>query len=213
MKKRILSILLALIMVVGLLPAAVLAAETEGEALPFADVPEDAWYFDAVRYVSENGLMIGTGETTFDPEGTITRAMIVTILHRLEDGPTAEGMEFSDVAEGKYYTAAVGWASANGIVNGFPDGTFQPNGDITREQLATILYRYAQFKGIDVSIGEETNILSYNDVFDTASYAMPAFQWACGAGLVSGTPEGDLNPKGTAQRAEVAQLMMMYMLA
>ena len=204
MKKRILSILLALIMVVGLLPAAVLAAETEGEDLPFTDVPKDAWYIDAVRYVYENGLMIGTGETTFSPEGTITRAMIVTILHRLEGKPAAKGMDFSDVPEGKWYTDGVAWASANGIVNGFPEGTFQPNDPITREQLVTTLYRYAQFKEIDVSVGEDTNILSYNDVFDVGDWAMAAMQWACGMGILPGTEEGYLSPAVPATRAETA---------
>ena len=204
MKKRILSILLALIMVVGLMPAAVLAAETEGEALPFTDVPEDAWYIDAVRFVYEQGLMIGTGETTFSPEDTITRAMIVTILHRLEGEPAAAGMAFSDVAEGKWYTAGVAWASANGIVNGFPDGTFLPNDPITREQLVTILYRYAQFKELDVSVGEDTNILSYYDAFDVGDWAMPAMQWACGADILPGTEGGYLSPAVPATRAETA---------
>ena len=204
MKKRILSILLALIMVVGLMPAAVLAAEPEGEALPFTDVPEDAWYIDAVRFVYEQGLMIGTGETTFSPEDTITRAMIVTILHRLEGEPAAVGMAFSDVAEGKWYTAGVAWASANGIVNGFPDGTFLPNDPITREQLVTILYRYAQFKELDVSVGEDTNILSYYDVFDVGDWAMPAMQWACGADILPGTEDGYLSPAVQATRAETA---------
>jgi uncharacterized repeat protein (TIGR02543 family) len=204
MKKRMLSVLLALIMVVGLLPAAVLAADTEGEALPFTDVPEDAWYIDAVRYVYENGLMIGTGETTFSPDTTITRAMIVTILHRLEGEPKAKGMDFSDVPEGKWYTAGVAWASANEIVNGFPDGTFLPNDPITREQLVTILYRYAQFKKMDVSVGENTNILSYYDVFDVGDWAMPAMQWACGTGILPGTEGGYLSPAVPATRAETA---------
>ena len=206
MKKRILSILLALIMVAGLLPAAVLAADAEEEALPFTDVPEDAWYADAVAYVYEKGLMIGTGETTFSPEGTITRAMIVTILHRLEGEPADEGMSFSDVTDGKWYTAGVSWASANGIVNGFPDGTFRPDGDITREQLATILHRYAKFKEMDVSVGEDTNILSYYDALDIGGWAMSAMQWVCGASLLPEPEDGKLRPQDAATRAETAVL-------
>ncbi len=209
MKKRMFSLLLALIMVVGLLPAAVMAADAQGETgLPFTDVPADAWYLDAVRYVYANGLMIGTSATTFEPDTTITRGMIVTILHRLEGTPKAEGMTFSDVEEGKWYSDGVAWASANGIVNGFPEGTFEPKTPITREQLATILYRYAQFKGMDVSVGEDTNILSYDDAFEIDEWSMPAMQWVCGAGLLPGLEESDLRHAQPATRAETAALFM-----
>ena len=209
MKKRMFSLLLALIMVAGLLPAAVTGADAQGETgLPFTDVPADAWYLDAIRYVYANGLMIGTGATTFEPDTTITRGMIVTILHRLEGTPKAEGMTFSDVEEGKWYSDGVAWASANGIVNGFPEGTFEPKTPITREQLATTLYRYANFKGMDVSVGEDTNILSYDDAFEIDDWAMPAMQWVCGAGLLPGLEESDLRHAEPATRAETAALFM-----
>ena len=209
MKKRMFSLLLALIMVAGLLPAAVMAADAQGETgLPFTDVPADAWYLDAVRYVYANGLMIGTSETTFEPETTITRGMIVTILHRLEGTPKAEGMSFSDVEEGKWYSDGVAWASANGIVNGFPEGTFEPKTPITREQLATILYRYAKFKGMDVSVGEDTNILSYDDAFDITDGYAPAMQWAVGSGLIIGTDSTHLSPQRQLTRAQAAAILM-----
>ena len=192
----------------------VTVSATFARTFRFSDVAEGDWFCEAVYFCYDDAIMGGTGGDIFAPRKNLNRAMMVQILYNLCGTPEdAAAPEFSDVAADAWYADAVGWAAENGIVMGNTDGTFRPEDDITREQMVSILYRFAQFQGQDVSIGEETNILSYNDVFDTASYAMPAFQWACGAGLVSGTPEGDLNPKGTAQRAEVAQLMMMYMLA
>lgn len=139
----------------------------------------------------------------------MTRAMLVTVLHRLEGTPATTGNTFSDVASGKWYTNAVVWANVKGIVKGYDSDTFGTNDFITREQLATILYRYAQYKGYDVSVGEDTNILSYEDAFNISEYAIPAVQWACGAGIMQGDA-AKLDPQGNATRAQVAAMLMRF---
>lgn len=179
-------------------------------ATPFADVAAGAWYADAVQYVYEKGMMNGTGETTFSPDETTTRGMIVTMLHRLEKEPAAAAAGFADVDAGSWYADAVAWAAANGVVNGVSDTAFAPETAITREQMAAILYRYAQLKGYDVSVGEDTNILSYTDAGQISEYAIPAMQWACGAGLFEGDTATTLNPLGNATRAEVATILMRF---
>ena len=185
--------------------------ERAPEPLPFADVPAGAWFEDAVRYVYENGLMNGTGETAFSPDATTSRAMIVTILWRLEDEPVVNYlMDFTDVDPAAYYAEAVRWAASEGIVTGTSATSFAPGDPITREQLATMLYRYAQTMGYDVSIGEETNILSYTDFADMSEYAIPAMQWACGAGIINGTSESTLTPQGSATRAQLAAMIMRF---
>ena len=119
-------------------------------------------------------------------------------------------MPFTDVAEGRYYYNAILWAQTNGIVGGYGGGLFGPDDPITREQLAAILWHYAMRKGMDVSVGEDTNILSYDDAFDISEYAIPAIQWACGDGVMQGS-DGYLNPKGSATRAHVAQMLMRFL--
>lgn len=177
----------------------------------FKDVDPDVWYHEAVDYVVEKGLMVGTADDKFDPNGTTTRAMIVTILYRLEGKPAVSGTSpFDDVASGQWYTDAVIWASENDIVSGYGDGKFGPTDEITREQFATILYRYAQYKDYDVSVGEDTNVLSYNDAFDVSEWAMPAIQWASGAGLMQGDNQGNLLPGDSATRAQAAALIMRF---
>ena len=163
------------------------------------------------RCVYENGMMNGTSDTTFAPDLTTSRSMIVTILYRLEGEPVVDdAMDFTDVASDAYYTEAVRWAASKGIVGGYGNGLFGANDDVTREQLAAILYRYAVYKGYDVSIGEDTNILSYADFADLSEYAIPAMQWACGAGIVNGTSESTLTPQGEATRAQVAAMLMRF---
>ena len=172
--------------------------------------PSD-WFHENVVYVYENGLMNGTSDTLFTPYGTVTRGMIVTILHRLEGEPeSGYDMPFTDVAEGQWYTEAIRWAAGEGIVNGVSDTAFAPNDPITREQFAAILWRYAKSKGYDVSIGESTNILSYSDFDEISEYAIEAMQWACGAGIISGRGGGILDPRGTASRAEAAAMLMRF---
>ena len=179
-----------------------------GEALPlaFADVAPDAWYADAVRYVSERGLMSGTGDTAFSPDDTTTRGMVVTILWRLDGSPawtTTSG--FSDVEESAYYAEAVGWASANGIVGGYDNETFGPRDPITREQMAAILYRFAQTRGWDTTAWADLS--GYADAGEISAYALPALQWANGAGLIAGSG-GAILPGDSATRAQVAAILM-----
>ena len=182
-----------------------------GGALPFADVAEGAWYYDAVSYVYANGLMDGVSASEFAPDTTLTRAMLVTILWRMEGEPVVNYlMPFTDVDGGAWYAEAVRWAASEGIVTGVSDTSFAPNAEITREQLAAILWRYAKYKGYDVSIGESTNILSYTDFDEIGEYAIPALQWACGEGIISGRGGGILDPRGTASRAEAAAMLQRF---
>ncbi|WP_458408226.1 S-layer homology domain-containing protein [Anaerotignum sp.] len=176
----------------------------------FKDVSEADWFYDAVMYVSENGLMSGVDTDNFGPYWNTTRGMITTILWRMEGKPDAGMVPFADVDADMYYADAIAWAAANGIVSGYDAVTFGPDDNITREQLASILWRYAKYKGYDVSVGEDTNILSYEDAFSISEYAIPAMQWACGAGIISGNDDGTLNPAGHAQRAHAAQMLMKF---
>ena len=184
----------------------------EPEHLPFTDVPEDAWYAEAVRYVYEHGLMAGTSGSAFSPEGATTRGQIVTILWRMAGSPVVNyAMDFEDVDPAAYYGEAVRWAVSEGVVGGYGNGLFGANDPITREQFAVMLYRYAQHEGCDVSIGEDTNILSYADAFDVSEYAVSALQWACGAGIISGTGDGStLTPQGQATRAQAAVMLTRF---
>lgn len=184
--------------------------DTGAWANPFTDVSENDWFYEDVALCNLLDLMKGTSDTTFSPYATTTRGMIVTILYRLEGEPSVSGANpFTDVASGKYYHDAVIWAAENKIVGGYGSGLFGPEDAITREQLATILYNYAKFKGYDVSVGEDTNILSYNDAFDISEYAIPAMQWACGAGIIQGDGE-NLMPKDGATRAQAAAMLIRF---
>lgn len=183
---------------------------------PFTDVDVNAWYHDGVHYAIENGLMKGTSTTEklFSPNGTTTRAQIVTILWRMENEPAVNyDMSFEDVADGKWYTEAVRWAAANEIVFGY-NGKFNPNDPITREQFAAILWRYAKYKGYDVSVGENTNILSYEDALTVSEYAVPAMQWVCGTGIIQGISSANggmlLDPQGNAIRSQAATIIMRF---
>ena len=180
--------------------------------LPFTDVPEGYWAYDAIQYVYGEGLMAGTSGSTFSPEGTTTRGQIVTILWRLSGSPVVNYlMDFDDVDPAAYYAEAIRWATSEGIAGGYGGGVFGPDDPITREQLATMLWRYAQTEGYDVSVGEDTNILSYTDAFDVAEYAISAMQWACGAGVINGTGDGStLTPQGQATRAQAAVMLQRF---
>ncbi|MBQ9535874.1 MAG: InlB B-repeat-containing protein [Clostridia bacterium] len=175
------------------------------------DVDVNAWYHEYVDYVVEKGLMQGVAADQFAPNLTTSRAMIVTILHRLEGKPAPNGKaSFDDVVAGSWYADAVAWAEENDIVNGYGNGKFGTADPITREQFAAIMYRYANFKGYDVSVGQDTNILSYDDAFDVSGWAMEAMQWAVGSGLISGRTESTLAPKGDATRAEAAAILKRF---
>lgn len=185
------------------------ATETPSKT-KFNDVSANDWFASAVDYVTGKGMMNGTADNTFSPKANTTRGMVVTVLYRLENQPSTSAASFTDVASGAYYANAVAWANANGIVSGYGSGKFGPNDKVTREQLAAMLYRYAQYKKYDVSVGEDTNILSYDDAQSISSYAIPAIQWACGAGVVTGKSGSKLDPKGNATRAEVAAMLMRF---
>lgn len=179
---------------------------------PFVDVPGDAWYYDAVKYVNENGLMAGTSANTFAPDLTTTRGMIVTILYRLEGSPDIEneiwGYPFKDVDANAYYATAVYWARMNGIVAGYSDELFGPDDIITREQMATILYRYAQYKGYDTTA--KADLSKYTDAAQVGSYAVDAIRWANAEGLVNGTSNTTLTPQGGATRSQAAAILMRF---
>ena len=184
---------------------------TECPSEHLKDVEADTWYHDAVDYVVNNGLMIGTSDDTFGINDATSRGMIVTILYRLEDSPeiNVENI-FEDVKAGTYYEKAVIWANENGIVEGYGNGKFGPEDSITREQLATIMFRYAKYKNIDVSVGENTNILSYDDALEISEWAIEAMQWAVGADIIDGTSNSTLSPAGNAARTQAAAILMRF---
>lgn len=177
---------------------------------PFTDVDTAKWYHLSVDYVLTHKMMNGISSRAFAPNANLTRGMLVQILYNLEGKPKGTAANFSDVQADAWYAEAVGWAASNKVVTGYADGTFRPNAAVTREQAAAILYRYAQSKGIDVSVGENTNILSYVDVQQASEYAIPALQWAVGAGVLNGKNGGRLAPTGTATRAEIAAIMQRW---
>ena len=184
----------------------------EQAPLPFPDVTEGDWFYDAVRYAYENGLMDGVGDNLFAPNSETTRAQLVTILHRLAGEPEPGGDSgFADVETGTWYTDAVAWAAENGIVNGVSDTEFAPGDDITREQLAAILYRYAACQGYDVS--QRADLSGFGDASSISDYAQEALSWAHAQGLVLGFEDGSLRPQGTASRAQIAAVLMRFLAA
>lgn len=183
------------------------ATETPSKT-KFNDVSANDWFASAVDYVTGKGMMNGTAANTFSPKANTTRGMVVTVLYRLENQPSTSAASFTDVASGAYYANAVAWANANGIVSGYGSGKFGPNDKVTREQLAAILYRYAQYKKYDVSGANSLD--GYTDVQSVSSYAVPALQWANAAGVVTGKSGSKLDPKGNATRAEVAAMLMRF---
>lgn len=183
--------------------------EPEKDEFPFVDVESGDWFYDAVEYAYTNGLMDGVSETQFAPNSNLTRGMVVTILYRLEGEPRVIGSSgFTDVASGAWYADAVTWAAANGIVNGVSDTEFAPNTDITREQLAAILFRYAEYKGYDVS-GRDS-LTGYTDRSSISAYALDAMRWAVDEGLITGMTAMTIVPQGTATRAQCATMLMRF---
>lgn len=202
--KRKLAALLACIMLVSccIIPAS--AAST-----PFTDVPANAWYAEAVAFTYENHLFSGTSTDTFSPDLPMTRAMLVAVLYRLQGKPDVSGeMPFTDVPENTWYTNAVLWASQNNIVSGMTPTQFAPDSNVTREQMVSLLYRYAAFRGYDRSA---TNSLSvFRDVNQVHPYALPACRWAVGAGIIAGTSPVKLSPLAPSTRAQVAAILMRF---
>lgn len=179
------------------------------EAMPFTDVAEKDWFYGDVKYVYENGLMNGTEKTSFTPAGTATRGMIVAILYRLENEPAVAGdCPFADVKAGSYYEDAITWAAANGITNGYSKSEYGPDNAITREQMAAFLYRYADYKGYDVT--KKAELTKFADQGEISSYAADAIAWANANCLVNGVGDNLLNPKGNAERAQVAAMLHRF---
>lgn len=183
--------------------------EAPVSVLPFGDVKTTDWFYNDVKYVYEKGMMSGTAADVFAPNATTTRAMIVTILYRLEGSPAVTGTSaFVDVPAGQWYTDAVNWAAANQIVNGTSATTFAPNDSITREQMAAILYRYAQYKGYDVT--KKADLSGYSDNGQVSAYAKDALAWANAAKLINGVTNTTLAPQGNATRAQVSAILHRF---
>lgn len=204
--RQSLALVLSLLLVLGMLPLS-FAVD-----LPFEDVSEGKWYTEAVSYVYEHGLMSGTSATTFSPHDKLTRAMIVTSLHSAagETG-TSYTPYFEDVPEGRYYSLPVTWAYERGLTSGTSETTFSPKLNITREQMALFLFKYAQYKGFDTSA--RADLSGYPDADRVHSYAQTAMEWAVAAGILSGSKEGDevlLLPRNEATRAQVAVMLMQF---
>lgn len=174
----------------------------------FSDIASNDWFSPAVQYVCDKGIMNGTSQNVFSPHTTADRAMLVTVLYRLEGEPISSALSFRDVPSDSYYASAVAWASSHGLIKGFSDGAFHPNSPITREQLAVILFRYAALKGRDTT--PATDLSSYMDTYQISPYAFPALQWANAAGIITGTDWNGLAPQTETSRAEIAQILMNF---
>lgn len=190
-----------------------LQSDTSGNVgeLLFADVDISDWYYENVKYAIENSLMNGVSETEFAPQSPVTRSMLVTVLYRFEGEPSViKSIPFIDVDMKSYYANAVIWAEKNNIVNGISETDFAPDLNITREQIAALFFRYAQYKGYDVSASASTDILFYDDAQSVSEYAFEAMQYAVGCGLIKGKTLFSLNPKDNAVRAEIAAVMQRF---
>lgn len=175
--------------------------------MPFTDVNSNSWYFNAVEFVYNKGIMQGVSSTKFSPNGTVTRGMLVTMLWRMAGEPYVGGGSFDDVASGSYYATAVAWAAKNGIVDGYNSTRFGPNDAVTREQIATMLYRYAKWLGYSTS---GSSLAGYSDASSVSSWAKDAMGWAVKNSVVTGVTATKLNPASSATRAETAQMFMNF---
>lgn len=178
--------------------------------LPFVDVQKTDWFYDNVKYAYKNGLMVGMTDITFEPETKLSRAMFVTILHRIDGEDDGAECIFDDVPGDAYYRNAVAWANANGIVVGVSDTEFAPESDITREQMTAILYRYAKYKGVTTYEDESRSLTSYDDYDEISDYAITSMQWAFANELIYGKSDTTLNPQDNATRAEAAAVFMRF---
>lgn len=185
--------------------------EPEEPAMPFTDVNENDWFYDVVLYAYDNGLMTGVSATEFAPNQTTTRGMIVSMLARLEGVTSAEDAGFADVAANDWYATAVNWAASVGVVNGYEDNTFRPNAPITREQMAAILYNYADYKGYDVSA--RADLSDYADAASISSWAEDVLAWANAEGLINGMTATTIDPQGATTRAQTAAMFERFLTA
>lgn len=201
--RKLLCMALPLCLLLGLLPV-----PAHASGLPFTDIDERDWYYDAVRYVYEQKLMDGTDGAAFSPDGVTSRGMVVTVLHRMEGCPAAADAGFTDVPAGQWYSGGANWAAAVGVVGGYGDGRFGPEDSVTREQLAAILYRYCDSKGYDTSLTGAGPV--FPDAGDISDYAVEAVAWAAANGILSGREDGSLAPGRSASRAEVAAVLTRF---
>lgn len=185
--------------------------EPEEPAMPFTDVNDNDWFYDVVLYAYDNGLMTGVSATEFAPNQTTTRGMIVSMLARLEGVTSAEDASFADVAANDWYATAVNWAASVGVVNGYEDDTFRPNAPITREQMAAILYNYADYKGYDVSA--RADLSDYADAASISSWAEDVLAWANAEGLINGMTATTIDPQGATTRAQTAAMFERFLTA
>lgn len=206
MKKKILSIVLACARAITAFSGIAFA----DNSLPFQDVSELHPFFDAISYVYANGIMNGVADDEFAADSSLTRAMIVTILHRTAGEPIVNfAMNFTDVPSGQYYTEAVRWAQAEGVVNGVSETEFAPDMNVTREQLAAIVYRFAVASGVDEnSVTADTNTLSYDDIFDVSEWASAAFHFCLAGSILTDRGDGKVYPQADATRGEAANAFM-----
>ncbi len=178
------------------------------EDTPFKDVDSKKWYYNAVKWAYESGLLTGTSDTEFSPNGQMTRGMLVTVLYRKEGRPVVEAAnKFQDVNSKKYYASAIVWASSEGLVSGYSNGNFGPEDSITREQLAKVLFLYAKYKGYDVTASADLS--GFSDASKVSSYAKKYMQWTVAEGLIQGS-NGKLNPQGNATRAEISAILKRF---
>ena len=207
--RRALSILMVFAMLFTLTPAAGFAAEnTASSGADYTDVAQDAWYKDAVDYVTDNGLLVGVADDQFGPEQNVTRAMVVTVMWRQSGAPASDGESaFTDVPDGEWYTAAVAWGADNGMVAGMSDTTFEPNTPVTREQLVAFMQRFAEKNGEDVSIGDGSVLDAFTDADSLSDWAHDVMIWALENGVIGGMTDTTLVPQGNATRAQYAAIL------
>ena len=206
--KKIVSLLIVVLMLVTLASSLAVSAGA-ADVFSFWDVPKDRWSRDVVAYAWRKGYMNGVADKYFDPAGSMTRAMTVTVLYRIEGSPeVSETARFSDVKSGAWYADAVSWAEKNGIVNGVSETKFAPNAKVTREQLVAILYRFASNRGDDV--GTKGDLSVFKDNKKVSSYARDAFAWAVGTGLVNGITADTVAPRGNATREQFAAILYRF---
>lgn len=205
--RKIVSIIVTLCFLLTLVPAGAFAAPKDTE-VPFDDVRTTDWFYDTVQYVYDEGLMAGTGDRIFSPQQTTTRGMIVTILHRMAGSPEAEGQDFTDVDPDAWYAPAISWSIESGVGAGYGGGLFGPDDAITREQMASFLYRYAELKEYDVSaVGD---LEDFADASAVSDWAEDVMSWAVGSDLFAGRDNNQLAPQGLTTRAEAATILMRY---
>jgi hypothetical protein len=189
-----------------------LLAYQQGDSgtIPFTDVSASDWFYDGVTYVCVNGLMNGTSSSGFEPNAELSQTMLATVLYRIEGEPQEANFPgFSDIPSDQWYSAAVNWAGSNGIVSGYGDGTFGADDALTREQCAAMLYRYAGYKGYDISAA--SSLADYTDAGAISDWALPAMRWAVAESLITGTTPTTLEPSSSVTRAQCAAIMMRFM--